>query len=212
MKIDLLIILVLVLNSVAVTAIAADPKDFGKGDIDAIWPELWESSSGVKMPVVDPLSQSQVISQMTGNWSTWSQFDKVLLFLGTNEQASVSGVQDGKKWEKQGEWKVISNKLVLFLPEDQIPVFIFRTEGRPYIFNPWAKTLMSEMQRPAILALPSAKSVETQPVLAENGKISKAQVLEILQSKDTGLLNKNAAAVVSHFARNAVITATVVED
>lgn len=44
-----------------------------------------------------------------------------------------------------------------------------------------------------------------------DGKISKARVLEILNSIDTGLVKKDAAAVVANFASNAVISATVVE-
>ena len=138
--------------------------------------------------------------------------DKLLIFLGTNRQVSVSGIKDGKGWEKHGEWKVISNKLVLFLPEDEFPVFIFRTECKTWIFNPSAKALMSQMQRPTRPVPPSANDVrQPRSVLAVNGKISKEQVLNILRTMDDVLANKDASAIVTNFANNAVITATIVE-
>ena len=213
MKFNLLISLVLVLSSTAVASLAVDPKDFNREQIDKMWPEMWQSSSPhVKVPTVDPLSPEQVISQMTGNWNVRMGWDKDLLFLETNGQVSVSGIQDGKKWERHGEWKVISNKLVLFMPEDDIPMFIFRTKGELYNFNPWAKFLMSELQRPTVPAPALANSVQQpQPVLAANGKIAKAQVLDILHSVDDGSLENNAATVAAHFASNAIIVATVVE-
>jgi hypothetical protein len=43
------------------------------------------------------------------------------------------------------------------------------------------------------------------------GNISKAQVLEILDLIDQGLLAQDAGAVVANFASNAVITATEIE-
>ena len=42
-------------------------------------------------------------------------------------------------------------------------------------------------------------------------KISKTQVLVVLDSIDKGLTNKDAGTVVTNFASNAVITATIVE-
>jgi hypothetical protein len=45
-----------------------------------------------------------------------------------------------------------------------------------------------------------------------NSKISRTQILNILDSIDRGLTNQDAAAVVASFSSNAVITATVVED
>ena len=44
-----------------------------------------------------------------------------------------------------------------------------------------------------------------------NSKISRTQILDILDSIDKGLLNKDAVAVVANFASNAVITAAIVE-
>ena len=215
MKPKLLLCLALVLSGTIVTSFAADPKDFNKKEIDAIWPELWESDSpDVKMPAVDSLSERQVIHEMAGQWSMWDgpEPDKLLISLETNRQVSVSGINDGKAWEKHGEWKVISNKLVLFLPEDEIPLFIFHTKGKTCNFNPFAKALMSEMQRPSLPAPQLTNGVQSlQSVLAVNGEISKAQVLGILESMDKGLLNKDIAAVVANFASNAIITSTLVE-
>jgi hypothetical protein len=45
-----------------------------------------------------------------------------------------------------------------------------------------------------------------------NSKITRTQILDILDSIDRGLTNKDAAAVVASFSSNAVITATIVED
>lgn len=209
----LLLCLALVLSGATVTSFAADAKDFSKEQIDGIWPELWESDSVVvKAPAVDSLSEQQVIREMTGKWSVWFGPDKLLISLETNRQVSVSGIKDGKAWEKHGEWKVISNKLVLFLPEDEIPLFIFHTKGKTCIFNPSAKALMSEMQRPTLPAPQLTNGVRQLPfVFAVSGKISKAQVLDILESMDKGLLDKDATAVVANFADNAIITATTVE-
>ncbi len=213
MNCKFLIGFMLVLSGATLASFAADPTNFSEEQVDAIWPELWESGSpDAKIPAVDSLSEAQVISEMTGNWSGWMGPDKLLIFLGTNRQVSVSGIKDGKGWEKHGEWKVISNKLVLFLPEDEFPVFIFRTEGKTWIFNPSAKALMSQMQRPTRPVPPSANDVrQPRSVLAVNGKISKEQVLNILRTMDDGLANKDASAIVTNFANNAVITATIVE-
>src|SRR6185503_15374327 len=78
-------------------------------------------------------------------------------------------------WKKSGEWRVISDKLVLFLKEDNLPSFIFMTGQHPYIFDPWAKTMMSELKTsppvnsridgfPIIPANPNANPTNRSPV------------------------------------------------
>jgi hypothetical protein len=106
--------------------------------------------------------------------------------------------------------------LVLFLKDDELPVFVFRIKGDTYMYDPWANTLRSEMWRedqPAAQLKTSAlgQQFPSQPVLPENGKIYKTNILTILESIDRGLLNKDAAAIVANFASNAVITAATVE-
>lgn len=76
---------------------------------------------------------------------------KTVISLKTNNQVSVGGIKDGNAWEKHGEWKVISGKLILFLPDDSMPSFIFRKAGKIYIFDPWAKNMMAELQRLALV-------------------------------------------------------------
>lgn len=196
---------------------AAEPEKFSADLIQKIWPELWKPG---KEPAIDPLSEPQVVQEMAGKWVMLSGAlgtDKMLISLETNRQVTVSGIKDGKAWEAGGQWKVISNKLVLFVkPGNELPSFIFRLKGKPYMFYPWADTLMSEMKRenqPATPLKPAApdQQFQLQPVLPVNRGISEANILATLDSIDRGLLNKDAAAVVANFASNAVITATVVE-
>jgi hypothetical protein len=74
--------------------------------------------------------------------------DKLTIALSTNHLAEVSGQKDGKGWKKAGEWRVVSGKVVLFLEQDDLPGFIFRTDQRSFVFDPWAKSMMSELKPP----------------------------------------------------------------
>ena len=131
---------------------AVDPKVFTPDKIQEIWPELWqEGAQDMKAPVIDALSEQEVIKEMSGQWFFLSgafRTDKILITVGTNRQATVSGIRDGKAWEADGQWQVVSNKLVLFVKSaNELPDFIFRIKGKPYIYDPWVETMMSEMKR-----------------------------------------------------------------
>jgi len=86
---------------------------------------------------------------MTGKWTVMFGVmpDKLTITVSTNRLVEVSGHKDGKDWKKSGEWRVDSDKLVLFLVEDNIPCFVFRTGKHDYIYDPWAKTTKSELRR-----------------------------------------------------------------
>jgi hypothetical protein len=148
MKPKLILCLALVLSGVIFKSIAADSKDFDSKQIDAIWPELWQPGLP---PKVESLSEPQVIPELIGQWDVdFFGPDKTMISLKTNNQVSVGGIKDGKAWEKYGEWKVVSGKLILFLSGDSMPSFIFRKDGKIYIFDPWAKDMMAELQRPTV--------------------------------------------------------------
>ena len=68
----------------------------------------------------------------------------MLISLDTNRIVEVSEPKDENDWKKCGYWRVVSNKLVQFLQEDDPPSFLLRTRQGDYIFDPWAKTMMSE--------------------------------------------------------------------
>jgi hypothetical protein len=143
-----LLCLALVLSGVVFKSFAADAKDFDAKKIEAIWPELWQPASP---PKVEPLSEPRVIAELIGQWDVdFFGPDKTVISLKSSHQVSVGGIKDGKAWEKHGEWKVMSGKLILFLPEDSMPSFIFRKDGIVYIFDPWAKTMMAELRRPPV--------------------------------------------------------------
>ena len=174
----------------------------------------------MKAPAIDPLSEQQVIREMAGKWVMISgalRTDKIIISLETSRQVTVSGIKDGKAWEAGGQWKVISNKLVLFVkPAGELPDFIFRIKGRPYIFDPYADTLMSELKREKLPVAPLKASdrelqLQLQSVRPVNGKISKKNILAMLDSMDKGFLNKDAAAIFSNYASNAVLIATVID-
>jgi hypothetical protein len=118
--------------------------------INGIWTEIWKSSDpAIKEPKIDRLSEQDVLQRMTGRWVVDFGVipDRLTLTLHTNRAVEVSGEKQGVAWRKTGEWRVVSNKLVLFLKEDSVPSFIFRTRQRDYIFDPWAETMMSELKR-----------------------------------------------------------------
>jgi len=129
-----------------------DPKEFTPDKIQEIWPELWKmGAQEMKAPAIDALSEQKVVKEMSGKWFIMSgafRTDKILISVETNRQATVSGIKDGKAWEADGQWQVVSNKLVLFVKSaNELPDFIFRIKGKPYMFDEWSETLMSEMKR-----------------------------------------------------------------
>ena len=130
--------------------LAANPEDFSSGEVDGFWRELWKSGgSQIKEPKLEKLSEPQVVEHMAGNWTVLFGVtpDKLAISLGTNRMVTVSGHKDGAPWKKSGQWRVISDKLVLFLKEDDLPGFVFLTGRTTCIFDPWAKTMMSELKR-----------------------------------------------------------------
>jgi hypothetical protein len=224
MKPRFILFLALVLSGglhMSTITFAVDPKEFTPDKIQEIWPELWkEGAHEMKAPAIDPLSEQHVIKEMSGKWFIMSgsfRTDKIIISVETNRQATVGGIKDGKAWEADGQWQVISNKLVLFVKSDnELPDFIFRIKGKPYMFDEWSDTLMSEMKRekPSVAPLMPGdrdRQLQLQLVQPVNGKFSKTNILTILDSMDKGFLNKDAAAIFASFASNAVIIATVVE-
>jgi hypothetical protein len=224
MKPKLLLGLALVLSGIVFTStmvFAVDPKIFTPDKIQEIWPELWkEGAQEMKVPAIDPLSEQQVVKEMAGKWFILSgsfRTDRILISVETNRQVTVSGTKDGIAWEANGQWQVISNKLVLFVKSgNNLPDFIFRIKGRPYMFDEWKETLMSEMKRekPPVATVKVSdpdRQFQLQPVQAVNGKMSMTNIFAILDSMDNGFRNKDAAAISAGFASNAVIIATVVE-
>lgn len=73
--------------------------------------------------------------------------DKVAIIIRTNQPVEVSGQKDGKDWRNGGEWRAVSDKLVLFSEKDNVPSCVFRTRQHIYILDPWARTLVSELKR-----------------------------------------------------------------
>jgi hypothetical protein len=156
MKSKLILCLALVLSSglfIFTTTFAVEtPKEFTPELIEKIWPEIWkEGAHEIKVPAIDLLSEQQVIQKMSGQWFILSgvfKTDKILISVETNRQASISGIKDGKAWRTDGQWQVVSNKLIILVKSDNpLPDFIFRIKGKTYMYDPWAETLMSEMKR-----------------------------------------------------------------
>ena len=138
------------MHAVALILFAAKPEDFGTKDIEGIWKEGWKSDDPkIKEPKIEKLSEQRVIEHMTGKWA--AKFgvgpEKLLISLSTNHLVEVSGQREGATWKRSGQWRVISDKLVLFLKEDDIPSFIFLTGRRTFIFDPWAGMMKSELKR-----------------------------------------------------------------
>jgi hypothetical protein len=128
----------------------ATPQVLETAQIENIWTALWESGGmASQRPELEPLSKSGVVEKMTGNWTVMFGVtpDRLAIELRTNGLVEVSGKKEGSPWKKTGHWQVVSDKLVLFLKEDSLPSFIFRTRGQNYIFDPWANTMMSELKR-----------------------------------------------------------------
>ena len=152
MKVNRLILLSIVASGLiaALVGHAAKPADFSAAQIGEIWTESWKSSDPKLLaPKIEKLSEQQAIEGMTGKWTVMFGVmpDKLTITIGTNRLVEVSGQKDGKDWKKSGAWRVVSDKLVVFLEQDDIPSFIFRTGRHDYIFDPWAKAMMSELKR-----------------------------------------------------------------
>jgi hypothetical protein len=129
---------------------AAKTADFSATEIGKIWTELWKSSDpNLQEPKIEKLSEQQTIERMVGKWTVMFGVlpDKLTITIATNRLVEVSGHKDGKDWKQNGEWRVVSDKLILFLEQDDIPSLIFRTSRYNFIFDPWAKTRMSELKR-----------------------------------------------------------------
>ena len=129
---------------------AAKPTEFSASDIDAMWTELWKSSdTRISEPKIERISEKELSERLIGKWTVLFGVmpDKVTITIRTNHLVGVSGQKEGKDWKNDGEWRVISGKLVLFLEHDSMPSFIFKTAQHIYIFDPWAKTFMSELKR-----------------------------------------------------------------
>jgi len=127
---------------------AVTPEGFGPAEIDVIWQELWKSGGqNGKAPPLDPLTEAEALKSITGRWVV--EFgvmpDKINLSISTNHTVEVSGQKDGTAWKRSVPWKVMSDKLVFFLKEDSLPSFIFRSERHLYLFDPWSKTMKTEM-------------------------------------------------------------------
>lgn len=140
---------VVVILAVALNLLAAKPADFSAEQIDAIWKELWKSADPkIREPKIEKLSEYDVVKRMSGRWTVMFGVipDRLAISLSTNRLVEVSGKKDGAAWKKSGQWRVISDKLVLFLKEEDVPSFIFLTGQRFHIFDPWAKTMMSELR------------------------------------------------------------------
>jgi hypothetical protein len=129
---------------------AAKPEDFGPKEIQGIWHEVWKSDDPkVTEPKVEKLTEKDAVERLAGRWAVMFGVgaEKILVSLRTNRLAEVSGKSDGVAWKKSGQWRVVSDKLVLFLKEDDVPSFIFVSGKQTFIFDPWAKTMMSELKR-----------------------------------------------------------------
>src|ERR1035441_2216686 len=114
----------------ALTAHAAQPADFSTAQLREIWKGCWESGDPkIQEPKLEKLSEREVIDHMTGKWTVMFGVipDGITILLRTNRLVEVSGRKDGKDWNKTGEWRVTSDKLVLFLKQDDLPSFIFKT-------------------------------------------------------------------------------------
>ena len=128
---------------------AVELGNFDAKQIDDIWTSVWKSGDPKTVqPELEKLSEADVVERMLGKWTVMFGVipDKLTITLHTNRLVEVSGQKDGTAWKKTGQWRVASDKLVLSLKEDSLPSFIFRTHGQDYIFDPWAKPMMSELK------------------------------------------------------------------
>lgn len=128
------------------TVMALDLADWPDGEIDQLWKELWKAA-----PLkIEKLSERQVIEQMAGKWSVnyGTSPDKLLISIQTNHLAELSGKSDNKDWKHTGQWRVVSDKLCLFIKEEKnLPGLIVRIEKRIYILDPWSTNYLSELKR-----------------------------------------------------------------
>lgn len=130
--------------------LAANIEDFSEQRINEIWEYVWKSDNPkINKPQTDPLTEAQVQKRLAGRYTVvfGVKPDRLIIVLHTNNVVEVSGQNDGVAWKESGPWRVVSGKLVLFLPKDSLPSFVFSSKQHLYIFDPWAETMMSELKR-----------------------------------------------------------------
>jgi hypothetical protein len=127
------------------TGMAVEPKDFSNKDIQEMWTELW-GKTGLK---IDPITQDDALKKYSGHWVCMFGVgpQKLNITLTKDHKVETSGKTEDKPWKRTGDWKVVSNKIVLFMPEDPIPSLIFSIKGKLFIYDPWSKTAMSQLER-----------------------------------------------------------------
>lgn len=132
----------------AFTSLAASPSDLSAAQIDEIWKEVWKSDDS-KAPNVEKLSEEYVRQHMLGKWTAMFGVtpDKMTIALAADKSVELSGEKDGQAWKNRGQWRVVADKLVLFLEKDSLPGFIFRSRQKTYVFDPWAKKRMTLMNQ-----------------------------------------------------------------
>jgi hypothetical protein len=117
--------------------------------IDAIWKGLWDSDPKTGEPKTEPLTEKQVRDTMISKWTVTfgPTADTLSIVFGMDRRAEVFGKKGGQPWNKRGEWKVVSGKLVLLLEGENVPSFVFKKGSAHFIFDPWAEGQMSELRR-----------------------------------------------------------------
>ncbi|HVY71437.1 MAG TPA: hypothetical protein VHH73_16000, partial [Verrucomicrobiae bacterium] len=103
---------------------AADPKDFALEEINGIWKEMWKSSSpDVKEPVTQKITGEMARKKLMGTWVVQYGVgpQKLIISLRSNHTVETSGTTDAGPWKRQGSWKIMSGKLILFFKEDSFP-------------------------------------------------------------------------------------------
>ncbi len=113
---------------------------------DAIWKGLWNAASE---PAIESMTDKEASKYLVGQWTCTfgPTADELVLTISADYRAALAGVKEARPWQKTGEWKVSSGKLVIFLPNETIPSFIFRLKDDFYLFDPWAKTMMTPLNR-----------------------------------------------------------------
>jgi hypothetical protein len=139
----------------AAISVAQKIEDFKPGEIDAVWKVLWQQSSNpaVKMPAIEKLSEKDVLDHMLGKWTKVQDAndlpDHGQILLGDKHRVEyLCKDKNGKPKKNPGQWRVISDKLVLFMQESSgFPDFIFLIGKTAYMFDPWGKMMKSELRR-----------------------------------------------------------------
>jgi len=134
-------------------------EKFNTQVVDELWTGLWqgmwkETDPTVKEPKIDPLTDKDVLESICGKWTApgFMQSDgttnTVTYLFRTDHTVVLSAIDEGKAWKNPGQWRVFSNKLLLFLKDNSgLPSFIFRSDGKHYIWDPTSKGLKLELKR-----------------------------------------------------------------